>query len=73
MRPGYRGCQKSHQEEISTLQAQILELKQSQDFVCAEYHDMKTEYEKLKTKSKEEENELNTLRNNKSAIKKNRK
>ena len=36
---------KSFEEEIAALRAQIVKMKQSQDFVCAQYDDIKNEYE----------------------------
>ena len=36
---------KSYEEEIAALRAQIVKMKQSQDFVCAQYDDIKNEYE----------------------------
>ena len=38
---------KSYKEEIAALRAQIVEMKQKQDFVCTQYDDIKNEYENL--------------------------
>ena len=45
---------KSYHEEIKVLRAQIVEMKQSQDFVCPQYDDMKNECESLKKKNQEQ-------------------
>ena len=49
-------------EEIAALKAQVLELQQSQEFICAQYDNMKTENDKLKTINEEQTKELNLLR-----------
>ena len=55
---------KNYEEEIAALRAQIVEMKQSQDFVCAQYDDIKNEYESLKKKNQEQSVELKTLKAN---------
>jgi len=47
----------SYQEETDALRAQIVELKQSQKFICAQYEDIRTAYEKLKFKNTDQEKE----------------
>ena len=51
------------------LRAQIVEMKQSQDFVCAQYDDIKNEYERLKKKNQEQLVELKTLKANSADMK----
>jgi len=48
----------SQQEETDALRAQIVELKQSQEFICAQYEDIRTDYEKLKSKHTDQEKQL---------------
>ena len=44
-------------------------MKQSQDFVCAQYDDIKNEYENLKKKNQEQSVELKTLKANSADMK----
>ena len=60
---------KSYEQEIAALRAQIVEMKQSQDFVCAQYDDIKNEYESLKKKNQEPLVELKTLKSNSADMK----
>ena len=60
---------KGYEEEIAALRAQIVEMKQSQDFVCAQYDDIKNEYESLNKKNQEQSVELKTLKANSADIK----
>ena len=60
---------KSYKEEIAALRAQIVEMKQKQDFVCAQYDDIKNEYENLKKKNQEQSVELKTLKANSANMK----
>ena len=46
---------KSYEEEIAVLRAQIVEMKQNQDFVCAQYDDIKNE----NLKKKNQDSQLN--------------
>ena len=60
---------KSYEEKIASLRAQIVEMKQSQNFVCALYDDIKNEYESLKKKNQEQSVEIKTLKANSAAMK----
>ena len=60
---------KSYEEEIAALRAQIVEMKQSQDFVCVQYDDIKNEYESLKKKNQEQSVEIKTLKANSADMK----
>jgi len=51
----------SYQEETDALRAQIVELKQRHEFICAQYEDIRTDYEKLKFKTTEQEKKLEKL------------
>ena len=44
-------------------------MKQSQDFVCVQYDDIKNEYESLKKKNQEQSVEIKTLKANSADIK----
>ena len=61
---GLENIRKSYEEEIAAPRAQIVEMKPSQDFVCAQYDDIKNEYESLKKKNHEQSVELKTLKAN---------
>ena len=63
--------QTNYKNEMASLRAQIVELQQSQEFICAQYDDIKSENEKLKvinedfkTKNKEQTKELLALKEN---------
>ena len=58
----FEGFKTKNVEEIAALKAQVLELQQSQEFICAQYDNMKTENDKLKTINEEQTNELNLLK-----------
>ena len=60
---------KSYEEDIAALRAQIVKMKQSQDFVCAQYDDIKNEYESLKKKNQEQSVEIKTLKANSADMK----
>ena len=60
---------KSYEEEIAALRAQIVEMKQSQDFVCVQYDDIKNEYKSLKKKNQEQSVEIKTLKANSADMK----
>ena len=60
---------KSYEKEMAALRAQIVEMKQSQDFVCAQYDDIKNEYGSLKKKNQEQSVEIKTLQANSAAMK----
>ena len=57
---------KSYEKEIAALRAQIVEMKQNQDFVCAQYDDIKNENENLKKKNQDS---LKTLKANSADMK----
>ena len=61
---GLENIRKSYEEEIAAPRAQIVEMKPSQNFVCAQYDDIKNEYESLKKKNQEQSVELKTLKAN---------
>ena len=61
----------NYKNEMASLRAQIVELQQSQEFICAQYDDITSESEKLKvinedfkTKNKEQTEELLALKEN---------
>ena len=61
--------EKDYIEEINALKAKIIELKNSQQFLSAQYDQFKTNYDKLKAKNKNQVTELHDLKSQSAAIK----
>ena len=50
-----------HQDELNALKLELLEVKASQEFICAEYEDLKIKYEKLKKINKKQAGDIEKL------------
>ena len=60
--------EKGYIEEINALKAEIIELKNSQQFLSAQYDQLKTNYDKLKATNKNQVTELHNLKSQSAAI-----
>ena len=61
--------EKGYIEEINALKAEIIELKNSQQFLSAQHDQLKTNYDKLKATNKNQVTELHNLKSQSAAIK----
>ena len=61
--------EKDYIEEINALKAEMIELKHSQQFLSAQYDQLKTNYDKLNAKNKNQVTELHDLKSQSAAIK----
>ena len=50
-----------YSEEISVLKAELIEIKESQTFICSKYDDLKNEYDKILLINKKQEEEITLL------------
>ena len=60
--------EKGYIEEINALKAEIIELKNSQQFLSAQYDQLKTNYDNLKATNKNQDTELHNLKSQSAAI-----
>ena len=51
-------------QEISILKAELVELKDSQKFICSQYDDLKQDYDHLLLTNKQQEGEIRRLQIN---------
>ena len=50
-----------HQEKLNALKLELIEVKTSQEFICAKYEDLKTNYENLQKINKKQAEEIENL------------
>ena len=50
-----------HQQEINALKAELLEVKSSQEFICAQYQDLKLNFTNLQKINKQQAEDIKTL------------
>ena len=60
----FEGILKSHDEEVNALKYEISQLKESQDFVCAKYENLKKSYEILAATNTKQEKEMSEIKVN---------
>ena len=50
-----------HQEKVNALKLELIEVKTNQEFICAKYEDLKTNYENLQKINKKQAEEIENL------------
>ena len=53
-----------HEDELEALKVEIKEIKTSQEFICANYDNLKKEYDLLRNQNKQQADEIQKLRSN---------
>ena len=59
-----KAWQSDYMQEISVLKAELVELKDSQKFICGQYDDLKQDNDNLLLTNKQQENEIKRLQTN---------
>ena len=60
---------KEYQLEIETLRAEVIEIKESQAFICSQYDSLKAEYDKLIEVNTLQKEEISNLKSQAAALK----
>ena len=60
----FEGLTKAHAEVVATLKHEILQLKDSQDYICSKYETLKKDHEVLHATNTKQEKELCLLKEN---------